>query len=256
MNTSISLFLGLMMLQTFGAGCTALVEVGDDSDDSGNVSTGSGSPVGSGGGWPTAESGSVSGSSSVGSGNGVGTGGGSPVGSGAGWPTAESGSVSGSSSVGSGGSGSTGSGSGPTTASAVAFLGSELPDPSDEPGSSSATGGGPSPGPDDLYVLIGAPALSCAEPYVGCDAWHVSFIIPPAAQVPGIYPLNGRDLTASFGVNGPDRGSGSCGAFGGTFGPGVLEIVSIDATKVVVRLSDTPTSEFDANGEYTAVRCP
>ncbi|WP_199694090.1 hypothetical protein, partial [Sorangium cellulosum] len=151
---------------------------------------------------------------------------------------------------------STGGGSGPATAGAIALLGSQLPDPSGEPGSSSATGGGPSPDPDDLYVLIGAPALSCAHPYAGCDAWHASFIIPPAAQVPGVYTLNGRDLTSSFGVNGPDRGGETCAAFGGTFGPGTLEIVSLDATEVVVRLSGTPTSEFDANGEYTATRCP
>ncbi|WP_437303781.1 hypothetical protein [Sorangium sp. So ce388] len=32
MNTSIFLFFGLMMFQTFGAGCTARVQVGDDSD--------------------------------------------------------------------------------------------------------------------------------------------------------------------------------------------------------------------------------
>ncbi|XXT16468.1 hypothetical protein WME94_40170 [Sorangium sp. So ce429] len=259
MNTSISLFFGLMMLQTFGAGCTAFVEVGDDSGDGGGkeagpdddangtgsggagggVSTGGSSSVGSGGNFSTGGSGggiSVEGSSSVGSGGGVGTGG--------------------SSSVGSGGSGSTGSGSGPATAGAIAFLGSQLPDPSGEPGSSSATGGGPSPAPDDLYVLIGAPALSCADPYPGCDAWHVRFIIPPAAQVPGVYTLNGQDLTSSFGVNGPDTGEDTCTAFGGTFAPGTLEIVSIDATKVVVRLSGTDTHGFDASGEYTAARCP
>ncbi|WP_437660017.1 hypothetical protein [Sorangium sp. So ce1182] len=35
MNTSIFLFFGLMMFQTFGAGCTARVQVGDDSGSDG-----------------------------------------------------------------------------------------------------------------------------------------------------------------------------------------------------------------------------
>jgi hypothetical protein len=34
-----------------------------------------------------------------------------------------------------------------------------------------------------------------------------------------------------------------------------LEILGIDADKVVVRLANTSTYDFDANGEYSAMRC-
>ncbi|WP_438014875.1 hypothetical protein WMF18_28805 [Sorangium sp. So ce315] len=270
-----------MMLQTFGTGCTALVEVGDDSGDGGgreagpeDNADGSGSSA-SGGGVGTGGGPSVSSGSGVGTGGGVSTGGGpsvssgSGVGTGGGVSTGGGPSVSSGSSVGAGGgvstgggppvsSGPTGGGPGPATAGAIALLGSQLPDPSEGSGSSSSAGGGPSPAPDDLYVLIGSEAQSCTDPQaaVGCGNWRTEFIIPPASQVPGIYTLNGRDLTSSFYEGGLERGDGTCWQVGGTFGPGTLEIVSIDATEVVIRLSGTPTGEFDANSEYTAVRCP
>ncbi|HEY8092109.1 MAG TPA: hypothetical protein VIF09_29815, partial [Polyangiaceae bacterium] len=51
---------------------------------------------------------------------------------------------------------------------------------------------------------------------------------------------------------------GSCGAGGGDFHQGSLEILAIDTTQVVVRLTGTgaPGAEFQADGEYTALRCP
>ncbi|WP_434042204.1 MULTISPECIES: hypothetical protein [Sorangium] len=282
MNTSISLFFGLMTLQTFGAGCTALVEVGDDSGDGGgreagpgDDADGSGSSASGGGagggvstgGGPSVSSGvgvSTGGGPSVSSGVGVSTGGGPSVSSGVGVSTGGGPSVSSGVGVGTGGgspvsSGPTGGGPGPATAGAIALLGSQLPGPSGS-GSSSSAVGGPSPAPDELYVLIGSEAQSCTAPQtaVGCGNWRTEFIIPPASQVPGIYPLDGRYLTSSFYQSGPERGSGTCWQAGGTFGPGTLEIVSIDATEVVIRLSGDPTGtgEFDINGEYTAVRCP
>ncbi|WP_437935109.1 hypothetical protein [Sorangium sp. So ce341] len=303
-NTSISLFFGLMMLHTFGAGCTAFVEVGDDSGDGGGQEAGpdddahgtgsgggviaeGGSSVGSGGGV-SAEVGSSVGSgggvsaevgSSVGSGGGVSAEVGSSVGSGGG-VSAEVGSSVGSggnsstgggSPVGSGGnsgtgggpsvgSGSTGSGSASETVGAIALLGSQLPDRPDDPWSSSATGGGPPHDPDDLFVIIGPPVRSCAAPNAAleCGDWRVSFRIPPTLQVPGIIDFSDENfyLISLYAVNGPDRGDGDCSRLGGLFTSGTLEIVSIDAANVVVRLSGTETDHFDASGEYTAPRCP
>ncbi|KYF63351.1 hypothetical protein BE04_07165 [Sorangium cellulosum] len=243
------MFFGLMMLQTFGAGCTAFVEVGDDSghaagpdDDAngtgsgGGVSAEVGSSVGSGGGDVSAEVGSS-------------------VGSGGGDVSAEVGS-----SVGSGGGVSAEVGSESATAGAIALLGSQLPELPDDPWSSSATGGGPSPDPDDLMVILGAPARSCAAPNAAleCGDWRVSFRIPPALQVPGIIDFSDENfyLLSLYHVNGPDRGDGDCSRIGGIFTSGTLEIVSIDAANVVVRLSGTEADRFDANGEYTAARCP
>ncbi|WP_437775883.1 hypothetical protein [Sorangium sp. So ce1097] len=306
MNTSISLFFGLMTLQTFGAGCTALVEVGDDSGDGGgreagpgddadgsgssasgggagtgggpSVSTGSGVSTGGGpsvstgsgvstGGGPSVSTGSgvsTGGGPSVSTGSGVSTGGGPSVSSGVGVGAGGGSPVGASVGVGTGGgppvsSGPTGGGPGPATAGAIALLGSQLPDPSGS-GSTSSAAGGPSPAPDELYVLIGSEAQSCTAPQtaVACGNWRTELIIPPASQVPGIYPLDGRYLTSSFYQSGPESGNGTCWQAGGTFGPGTLEIVSIDATEVVIRLSGDPTGtgEFDIDGEYTAIRCP
>ncbi|WP_437314379.1 hypothetical protein [Sorangium sp. So ce385] len=278
-NTSISLFFGLMVLQTFGAGCTARVEVGDDSGDGGGqeagpdddahgsgsgggVSAEGGSSVGNGGNFSTG------GGSSVGNGGNFSTGGGSPVGSGGnsstggGSPVGSGGNsgTGGGSPVGSGGNSGTGGGSESAPAGAIALLGSQLPDPPDDPGSSAATGGGSPPDPNDLLVVIGAPARSCAAPNAAleCGDWRVTLRIPPSLQVPGIIDFREDNFLglSIYGVYGPDRGDGDCSRIGGIFTSGTLEIVSIDAANVVVRLSGTETDRFDANGEYTAPRCP
>jgi len=206
-NTSIPLFFGLMMLQTVGAGCTSLVEVGDNSGDDGDVGP-----------------------------NGV-TGG------------EESSASSG------GSSSTTGGGSEPATAGAIALFGSQLPE-QPAPG---WLGGVLDPNPEDLFVFIGAPVNHCANPheFLGCDTWHVAINIPPAMQVPGVIDLSAPDLVPFATAHGPSYPSGRCEwSFAGGFVPGTLEIVSIDAAKVVIRLSGTSTEDFDANGEYTAARCP
>ncbi|WP_437721633.1 hypothetical protein [Sorangium sp. So ce861] len=230
-NTSISLFFGLTMLQTFGAGCTARVELGDDSGDGGGQETGPdddahGSGSGGAGGGVTAESGS-----SVGNGGNSGTGGGSD---------------------------STGSGSESAAAGAIALYRNQFHEPSDESGSSSS-GGGPGPGtsPNDLFILFGAPVSTCADPSgtIGCGNWQLGISITPALQVPGIIDLSAPEVLFSYYVvSRPDNGY--CWSGEGSFRSGTMEIVSIDAAEVVVRLSGTDTHEFDANGEYIAARCP
>ncbi|XXX73843.1 hypothetical protein WMF30_39975 [Sorangium sp. So ce134] len=201
-----------MMLQAFGAGCTALVEVGDDRSNGG------------GGGPDGVESGESSASSGgAGSGDFSSTTGGSPE---------------------------------PAAAGAIAIFGRQLPE---EP-SAYWEGGVLDPNPDDLFIFIGAPVRSCVNPayFIGCDTWHVDILIPPALQVPGVIDLDAPGVVPFVVANGPHHVGGiSCApSFSGSAFTGTLEIVSIDDEQVVVRLSDSDTEYFDANGEYTAVRCP
>ncbi|XXX80250.1 hypothetical protein WMF30_15900 [Sorangium sp. So ce134] len=217
-----------MMIQTFGAGCAARVEIGQDSDSAGQEATGADIPGEEG---SVASVGSGDGSvASVGSGDGgwgedAGTGGGGPA---------------------------------PVAARAIALFRSQLPEVSGGSGSSSTASGGPALDPDDLFIKIGNRELSCADPYgdYSCGTWTVSIGIPPALQVPGVINLDAPELISYQSFTGPDRGGGDCYGGGGSFIEGTIEIVSIDAARVVVRLSDTDTYEFDANGEYTALRCP
>ncbi|WP_437619624.1 hypothetical protein [Sorangium sp. So ce1151] len=264
MDTSTSLFFGLMMFQTFGAGCTARVEVGDDSGSGGQEA----GPDGAAGEVESSASSGVAGgggfSSTSGSAVAVGAGGFSSTSGSSGAGGADE-STSGSSvAVGAGGfsstSGSSGAGGGDAApaASAIALFRSQLPSlPSDDSDTSSSAGGGPDLDPNDLFIILRAPAPSCEDPYafVDCNEWKLTFTIPPALQVPGILDLSAPDLNPSVIESGPNE-DGSCWWGGGSFfGGGTMEIVSIDAAEVVIRVSGTDTHSFDANGEYTAARC-
>ncbi|MGK4000852.1 hypothetical protein [Sorangium sp. So ce1024] len=75
--------------------------------------------------------------------------------------------------------------------------------------------------------------------------------------MPGIIDLSAPEvLFAHYVVSRSDGPDGTCWWGEGSFASGTMEIVSIDAGEVVVRLSGTDTHYFDANGEYTAARCP
>jgi hypothetical protein len=50
-------------------------------------------------------------------------------------------------------------------------------------------------------------------------------------------------------------GSPDCGGGFGSFWDGVVEITSIDATGVSGTFIGTSTLDFDANGDFSAVRC-
>ncbi|MGK3986533.1 hypothetical protein WME99_26040 [Sorangium sp. So ce136] len=244
MNTSISLFFGLMMLQTFGAGCTARVQVGDDS---GRGDQEAGPDGATGGVESSAGSGGAGGGFSSTSGSSV------AVGSGGFSSTSGSSVAVGVSSV------TVGSGGGDSapTAGAIALFRSEFPgEPSNDSASSSSVGGGTGIDPYDLFIVFGAPVSSCADPTYahGCDNWQLGISIPPALQVPGIIDLSAPEQWSYYVVNSPDSGGG-CSSGEGSFTSGTMEIVSIDAAEVVVRLSGTDTHDFDANGEYTAARC-
>ncbi|WP_437501008.1 hypothetical protein [Sorangium sp. So ce1099] len=250
MDTSISLFFGLTMFQAFGAGCTARVQVGDDS--------GSG---GTGGGFSSTSVSSVVGSATVGSGGFSSTSvssvvGSATVGSG-GFSSTSVSSVVGSATVGSGG------GDSAPTAGAIALFRSEFPgEPSNDSGSGYS--GGPGTDPNDLFIIFGAPVSSCADPsYTSCGSWMLAISISPALQVPGIIDLSWPDPWSYYVVSGPGRDDGSCSFDAGYLTSGTMEIVSIDDEEVVVRLSGavvrmsgTDTDAPDANGEYTAALCP
>lgn len=83
------------------------------------------------------------------------------------------------------------------------------------------------------------------------DNWSASFSLPPDMQGPGVY-----DLGAVSGGMSVTTGPGPrCGGGGGTLS-GTLEIVSIDDSQVVGRFGNTDAFDFDANGAWTAERCP
>ena len=263
-NTSISLFFGLTMFQTFGAGCTARVQVGQAGPDEG-AAGGVESSAGSGGAGGGFSSTSGSSSAVVGAGGFSSTSGSSSAVVGAGGFSSTSGSSSvvvGSSSVVAG----AGGGDAAPTAGAIALFRGEFPgEPSNESGSSSSVGGGPGADPNDLFIIFGAPVSSCADPsYISCGSWMLAVSISPALQVPGIIDLSWPDPWSYYAVSGPGSDSGSCSFDAGYVTSGTMEIVSIDDAEVVVRLSDavvrmnggTDTDAPDANGEYTAALCP
>ncbi|WP_437805915.1 hypothetical protein [Sorangium sp. So ce1078] len=147
---------------------------------------------------------------------------------------------------------------GPAEPHAIALLRSQRPDTSGSSGSESTASGGSDLDPNDLFIFIANHEISCADqsfPFI-CGTWEVSIFIPPALQVPGVIPLDTPELGAYFSAAGPDRGGGDCYSGGGSFFEGTIELVSIDAEKVVFRFEGTDTYEFDANGEHTALRCP
>jgi hypothetical protein len=158
---------------------------------------------------------------------------------------------------GSGGSASSSSngngGNGSTTSSAIALLYSQFPPSGSSSSSTSSTSSGGGPDPNTLYIMLGDYALACEDPFeTPCGNWHVSIGIPPALQVPSVISLSDPTVTSMYSASAPACESGS----GGSFIDGTLEIVSISQTDVVGKLVNTSTFEFDANGDFTAVRCP
>lgn len=112
--------------------------------------------------------------------------------------------------------------------------------------------------PNTLYVFTGDFAIQCDAPFnSACPSWHVTIGIPPALQVPGVLQLSDPALIAGFSVSQSPDPNGECmSGGGGSFLDGTIEIVSITSANVVFKLAGTNTSEFDANGDHTAIRCP
>jgi hypothetical protein len=122
----------------------------------------------------------------------------------------------------------------------------------------------PEPQTGRLDLLIADRAHTCAAAYdyapmepCASTRWQVDIALPPARQQRGTLPLAAGDISSEF-VETPAGTPDSCGIGGGDFHQGSLQILSIDAAQVVLRLTGTgaPAAEFQADGEYTALRCP
>ncbi len=117
----------------------------------------------------------------------------------------------------------------------------------------------PPPGdPADLLVDLGSFALECADPYAfpmcSADEYHrFSFVLTPAQQQPGVYPV--AELAAQVDLqstqDSPCESNGPFPAAGG----GTVEVVSIDAQSLVIRLADIDEDFPGGEGEHTIVRC-
>jgi hypothetical protein len=152
------------------------------------------------------------------------------------------------SSSGNGGAG----GSDPGEGNAIAMFRSQFPP-------SSVSSGGGDLDPNDLFVFIGDPAVTCEDPfaYGGCPHWKVFIGIPPHLQEPGTYDLSAPDfLYSGYSVSGQNTGPDDCWGGGGSFSEGTLEITTIDSDWVRGQLIGTPTFDFDVNGPFSASRCP
>lgn len=128
-------------------------------------------------------------------------------------------------------------------------------------GSSTSSGGGSDLNPDDLFLIIGQPVPTCAEPQplLACGGqWDVSIPLAPAMQAPGVVDLSDPALNAFASETGPMRDDPEdCWWGGGSFVGGTLEVLAIDEAQVVIALEGTgDLNDFDANGEHMLVRCP
>ena len=117
----------------------------------------------------------------------------------------------------------------------------------------------PPPGdPADLLVDVGSFPQVCADPYgfpdCGPEVFHrYSFVLTPAQQQPGSYAA--ADIVAETDLqsteDSPCESNGPFPAEGG----GTVEVVSIDASQLVVRLIGTGPDFAGSEGVYTVVRC-
>jgi hypothetical protein len=115
-----------------------------------------------------------------------------------------------------------------------------------------------------LDLLISDRPHTCAAAYdyapmddCASARWQVDISLPLARQQAGTIPLAAVDISSDY-VETLAGSPGACGIGGGDFHQGTVEVLSIDAAAVVVRLSGTgaPGADFQADGEYTALRCP
>ena len=163
---------------------------------------------------------------------------------------------SGGSSGAAGGAADSGIPSGPATAIVMRY--GDIPPTVIGSGTGSTTaGGGTIIDPDTPYLFVGNGPPTCGDPYADsqCGHWVVIIGIPRSLFQPGILSLADRRLTSVMSFRGPYEDGGSCYGGGGSFLDGTLEIVDAGAS-VSIRLANTTTLEFNANGSYQVARCP
>lgn len=143
------------------------------------------------------------------------------------------------------------------SAGGIAIPFNEIPSTGGSSGSTGGGGGEPLD-PNRIFITFGSQKPVCESPYRsgGCGHWKVGFGVPPELLKAGtVIPLTDAQLNSYSSFSGPDRGGGDCYGGGGSFIAGTVEIVSVDDEKILIRLEDTWTFDFDANGEHTIDRC-
>lgn len=137
----------------------------------------------------------------------------------------------------------------PIERSGTAFLRADKP-----PGGTAE----PLPGdPADLLVDVGDFTLTCADPYgfPDCDPnfyFRYSFVLSPERQKPGVYPS--ADISAELNLQSSENLP--CESNGPFTVAGSVEVVSITATELVVRLEGTAEPNYTfAGDEFTVLRC-
>ena len=126
----------------------------------------------------------------------------------------------------------------------------------------------PEAAPDDLVILFASEAQECADPLiqkpdsVGCGSaqedelldWQVFVVVPADLVGVGLVDLDGPTIYYVY-----SRMWTTCGYSVGHLdgAAGTLDIVSLDATSISVKLDLDPSPTFpDINGDYTAPLCP
>ena len=138
------------------------------------------------------------------------------------------------------------------------MLRSQFP-PEPGTGDTSAASGGGGLDPNMLFVFISDHTVACSDPFAvpECPYWQVSLGIPTDLQKPGTYDLASPEFSYSgYSVSQPNIDAPDCWGGGGSFWEGTLQITAINDDKVAGVLSGTPAFDFDANGPFTALRCP
>jgi hypothetical protein len=121
------------------------------------------------------------------------------------------------------------------------------------------------PDPTTLHVLISTFSPKCADPNLGSGdtggtcpvGWSVDFALPSASQVPGVYALSDPAFQSMVIQELGSDGNGGCMGGGGGGFDAKVEVVSIDATTIKVRLSgfDSDGDLPHADGDYDVQRC-
>jgi hypothetical protein len=117
------------------------------------------------------------------------------------------------------------------------------------------------PDPNALYVVVGS-AASCSNPLANIDCSggaRLVFALPPSLQTTGMLGLYDPALEATYSVAG-DPGTPDCGATGGGFTSGLVDVRSVDATAITFRVfgsySFSGMRSFELDGLYAATICP
>ncbi|EYF00748.1 hypothetical protein [Chondromyces apiculatus] len=112
--------------------------------------------------------------------------------------------------------------------------------------------------PGTLTLELGSETPLCADPTPsggnGCPTeWHLTVVLGPSRQAPGVYMLPDPDITTSFTTEGHGPDPNTCMASLGMLTGGTLEVVSSDATGLSVTLSGVP--EVEVNGTHDLFHC-